>query len=103
MFRAVLAGFADPDQSALLVPYERRYFEVVSRIWRDWPFDMARWFVSVAYPMTDSPSVIAATSDLIAKTDPPAGLVRLLVEGRDGVRRVLRCQERDRQAAAGPA
>jgi aminopeptidase N len=103
MFRAVLAGFADADQRALLVPYEQRYFEVVSRIWRDWSSDMARWFVTVAYPMTDSPSVIAATTDLIAETDPPAGLVRLLIEGRDGVRRALRCQERDRQASTRPA
>jgi len=49
--------------------------------------------------MTDSTSVIAATSDFIARNDPPRGLVRLLVEGRDGVRRALRCQERDRQAS----
>jgi aminopeptidase N len=103
MFRAVLAGFADPDQLALLAPYEQRYFEVVSGIWRDWSSDMARWFVSFAYPLADSPSVIAATSDLIARTDPPPGLVRLLSEGRDGVRRALRCQERDRQAGTRPA
>jgi len=98
MFRAVLAGFEDPDQPALLAPFDERYFEVVSDIWRDWSSDMARWFVSYAYPITDSPAVIAATSDLIAKTDPPPGMLRLLVEGRDGVRRALRCQERDRQA-----
>jgi aminopeptidase N len=97
MFRAVLAGFQDPDQLALLAPYNERYFEVVPTVWRDWPSDMARWFVAYAYPMTDSPAVIEATSDLIARTDPP-GLVRLLIEGRDGVRRALRCQERDRQA-----
>jgi aminopeptidase N len=103
MFRAVLAGFADPDQLVLLAPYEQRYFEVVSGIWRDWSSDMARWFVSFAYPLTDSPSVIAATSDLIARTDPPPGLVRLLSEGRDGVRRALRCQARDRQAGTRPA
>ena len=98
----MLAGFVDTDQLALLAPYEKRYFEVVSDIWRDWSSDMARWFVSFAYPMTDSPSVIAETSDLIARTDPPAGLVRLLIEGRDGVRRALRCQERDRQAGTRP-
>jgi aminopeptidase N len=98
-FRAMLAGFADHDQPALLAPYQDRYFEVVPRIWRDWSPDMARWFVSYAYPMTDSPAVIAATSDLINSTDLPPALVRLLIEGRDGLRRALRCQERDRQAA----
>jgi len=99
-FRAALGGFEDPDQPALLAPYEERYFAVLPDVWRDWSSDMARWFVSVAYPMNDSPSVIAATSDFIARADPPPGLVRLLVEGRDTVRRALRCQERDRQAGA---
>ena len=98
-FRAVLAGFEDLDQLVLLATYDERYFEVLPRVWREWSSDMARWFVSYAYPMTDSTSVIAATSDFIARNDPPRGLVRLLVEGRDGVRRALRCQERDRQAS----
>jgi aminopeptidase N len=100
-FRAVLAGFADPDQQALLEPYHQRYFDVVCDIWRDWTGAMARWFVTYAYPMSDSPAVISATSDLIARADPPAALARLLIEGRDALQRALRCQERDRQAAAG--
>jgi aminopeptidase N len=98
-FRAMLSGFADDDQPALLAPYQDRYFEVVPRIWRDWTPDMARWFVSYAYPMADNPAVISATSDLMNSSDLPPGLVRLLIEGRDGLRRALRCQERDRQAA----
>ena len=101
-FRATLAGFEDADQLALLAPYQERYFAVLPGIWRDWSSDMARWFVPFAYPMADSTSVIAATDEFITRTSPPPGLVRLLVEGRDGVRRALRCQERDRQAGAGP-
>jgi aminopeptidase N len=97
-FRAMLAGFMNPDQATLLAPYADRYFEVVSDIWRDWTPDMARWFVSYAYPLTDDPSVIAKTTELIARTGPPPGLTRLLIEGRDSVQRALRCQERDRQA-----
>jgi aminopeptidase N len=98
-FRAMLAGFMDPDQPELLAPYVDRYFAVVSGLWRDWTPDMARWFVSYAYPSTDDPAVITKTSDLIDGHDLPTGLARLLVEGRDGLRRALRCQERDRQAA----
>ena len=98
-FRAMLAGFMDYDQPELLAPYVDRYFAVVSGLWRDWTPDMARWFVSYAYPSTDDPSAIAKTSDLIDGNDLPPGLARLLVEGRDGLRRALRCQERDRQAA----
>ncbi|HEY7484660.1 MAG TPA: aminopeptidase N [Streptosporangiaceae bacterium] len=98
VFRAVLDGFADPDQAELLEPYQRRYFEVVGGIWRDWGSDMAQWFVANAYPVADSRAVIEATDDLIATTSPPAALRRLLIEGRDGLERALRCQERDRQA-----
>ena len=98
-FRAMLSGFADDDQPALLAPYQDRYFEVVPRIWREWTPDMARWFVSYAYPNADSPAAISATTDLINGKDLPPGLVRLLVEGRDLLRRALRGQERDRQAA----
>jgi aminopeptidase N len=97
-FRAVLDGFADPDQAALLQPYEERFFEVVTDIWRDWGSDMAQWFVINAYPMADSRAVIEATDALVERTSPPAALRRLLSEGRDAVERALRCQERDRQA-----
>jgi aminopeptidase N len=71
---------------------------VASGIWRDWGSDMAQWFVTNAYPVADSRAVIEATDDLIATTSPPAALRRLLIEGRDGLERALRCQERDRQA-----
>jgi aminopeptidase N len=98
LFRAVLDGFADPDQPGLLKPYQHRYFEVVGRIWQDWSSDMAQWFVSNAYPVTDTAAVIEATDGFIASADPPAALRRLLIEGRDAAERALRCQERDRQA-----
>ena len=98
-FRAALAGFIDHDQQELLAPYVDRYFEVVSDVWRDWTPDMARWFVSYAYPIADDPAVITKTTELMARTSPAAGLARLLIEGRDGAQRALRCQELDRQAA----
>ena len=97
-FRAMLAGFMDADQDELLAPYVDRYFDVVPEIWRNWTPDMARWFVSYAYPSTDDPAVITKTTELIDGNGLPPGLVRLLVEGRDGLRRALRCQQRDRQA-----
>jgi aminopeptidase N len=98
VFRATLGGFADPDRLDLLEPFAERYFEEVPRIWSEWSTDMAQWFVTYAYPMLDSPALIDRTDDFIASTDPPAALGRLLVEGRDGVARALRCQRRDRHA-----
>ena len=98
MFRAELAGFTDYDQPELMVPYQQRYFEVVGDIWRDWGPDMAQWFVANAYPITDTPAVIEETDSLIQRASPAPPLRRLLIEGRDGVERALRCQARDRQA-----
>jgi aminopeptidase N len=98
IFRAVLDGFSDPDQPDLLGPYQQRYFEVIGGIWRDWGSDMAQWFAANAYPIADTRAVIEATDALVSRTSPPAPLRRLLMEGRDGLERALRCQERDRQA-----
>jgi aminopeptidase N len=98
-FRAVLGGFADPDRPDLMAPYHQRYFEVITGIWERWSPDMAQWFAANAYPMADSRQVIGATDELIARTSPPPPLRRLLAEGRDGVERALRCQQRDRQAS----
>ena len=96
-FRATLNGFADPDQAELLAPYATRYFEVVGGVWRDWGSDMAQWFTSNAYPLTQiSEHTVELTDSYIAEADPPAALLRLLLEGRDGIQRALRCQARDR-------
>ena len=99
MFRAMLSGFADPDQPDLLQPYAQRYFDVVGDIWRDWSSDMAKWFANNAYPLyLVSQDTIRLTDEYIARANPPAALHRLLTECRDSVRRALRCQERDGQA-----
>jgi aminopeptidase N len=103
MFRAVLAGFADPDQPGLLQPYIQRYFDVVGGIWRDWGSDMAQWFVNNAYPLfVVSPETVRLTDGYLASAGSPAALRRLLTECRDSVQRALRCQDRDRQAASAP-
>jgi aminopeptidase N len=100
MFRAVLTGFADPDQADLLQPYAQRFFDVVTGVWRDWSSDMAQWFVNHGYPLyLVSPDTVRLTDEYIARADPPAALRRLLSEARDSVQRALRCQERDRQVS----
>ncbi len=100
-FRATLSGFADPDQPQLVERYRDKYFGVVGGVWRQWSSAMAQDFASGAYTVSAiSPETIEATDAYIEAAQPPAALVRLLTEGRDDVRRALRCQERDRQAAA---
>jgi aminopeptidase N len=99
MFRAILSGFADPDQPELVEPFRGDYFEAVGKAWRDWSSAMAQDFVAGGYGICAiSPETVEATDAYIAAADPPAALRRLLAEGRDDVLRALRCQARDRQA-----
>ena len=100
MFRAVLTGFADPDQPELLAPYREKYVEVVGDVWRNWSSAMAQDFVTGVYAVCPiSPETVEMTDAYIRAADPPAALRRLLIEGRDDVLRALRCQDRDRQAS----
>jgi aminopeptidase N len=101
MLRAVLSGFADPDQPELTAPYRSDYFRVVGDVWRDWSSSMAQDFVSIAYQVcpTDS-ATVAATDEYLASAERPAALRRLLTEGRDDILRCLRCEEKDRTAGA---
>jgi aminopeptidase N len=100
MFRAVLGGFADPDQPELVHPYRPRYFEVVGDVWRDWSSAMAQDFVGGIHAVfAISAETVEAIDAYIETAQPPAALRRLLTEDRDDVLRALRCQERDRQAA----
>jgi aminopeptidase N len=96
-FRAVLGGFADPDQAELLEGYRDAYFEAIGPVWRDWSSAMAMDFVSGAYTICAlSDSTVQATDEYLAEAAPPAALKRLLAEGRDEVLRALRNQARDR-------
>ena len=100
-FRATLSGFNDPDQADLLAPYATRYFDVVGEIWQNWSSDMAQWFTTNAYPLTQiSEHTVSLTDAYIDRTDPPAGLRRLLLENRDSIQRALRCQVRDAEEHA---
>ncbi|MDL4777531.1 aminopeptidase N [Actinomadura xylanilytica] len=99
VYRATLGGFVEPEQADLLVPYADRYFAEVGRIWTEWSSDMAQTFAEAAYPfLVVEQSTVDRTESYIAEQKPPAALVRLLSEGRDGVARALRARARDRSA-----
>jgi aminopeptidase N len=102
MFRATLAGFADPDQARLVQPYRPEYFAAVGDVWREWSSAMAQDFVEGGYTVcaVDEATVKATDAYLASVPEPPATLRRLLNEGRDEVLRSLRNQARDREAAA---
>ena len=94
----MLSGFQSPDAGQLLEPYVARFFEVIADLWRDWGTDMAQHFAEHGYPTSIiTPDAIATAAEYLASTDLPAGLRRLLIEGRDDVARALSCRRRDAQ------
>jgi aminopeptidase N len=98
-FRATVNGFQDPDHPELLSPYAEKFFDAVGDVWAKWGSDMAQYFASNAYPVTQiSERTAALTDEYIDRANPPAALRRLLSEGQDSVRRALRCQQVDRRA-----
>jgi aminopeptidase N len=98
-FRATVNGFQDPDHPELLSPYAEKFFAAVGDVWATWGSDMAQYFATNAYPVTQvSERTVRLTDEYIERANPPAALRRLLTEGQDSVRRALRCQQVDRQA-----
>ena len=96
---AVIGGFAQVGQDALLAPYVERYFSVIAEVWRTRTAEMAQNVVTGLYPtLLVSPELVERTDAYLAG-ELPASLRRLLLEARDGTARALRAQQRDAAAA----
>jgi aminopeptidase N len=77
-------------------PYRERYFEVIAQVWAGRSAEMASMVASALYPgQFIEARTIELTEDFLARADLPAGLRRVVTEGRDGVERALRCQACD--------
>ncbi|MBX9245771.1 ERAP1-like C-terminal domain-containing protein, partial [Actinotalea ferrariae] len=98
---STIAGFGRAHDRALLVPFVEPYFEAIERVWTTRTNEIAQNVVVGLYP-----TLLAGMpgTDVLARTDAwleqlgdrhPA-LRRLVVESRDGVRRAIAAQERDR-------
>ncbi len=95
---SIIAGFVRVHDNALLEPFVDRYFEALQPVWTSRTNEMAQQIVVGLYPTA------LADASLLEKTDAwlegsgvelPA-LKRLTAENRDGVRRALAAQDRDR-------
>jgi aminopeptidase N len=96
VLRSTIGGFVDPLHVDLLEPYGAKYLQEAGRIWKTWTFDSAQNFAIGCYPaLLISEETIAATHDLIARSQPPQALKRLLLEGADGVGRALKARAKD--------
>ncbi|MCU1601326.1 MAG: Aminopeptidase, partial [Frankiales bacterium] len=97
---AVIAGFVNAEQTALLESYVEPYFEAAGEIWETRTTEMAQNIIVGLYPsLLVSPAVVSRTDAYLAAGDVPPALARLLLEGRDGVVRSLRARARDTAAS----
>jgi len=101
---AVVDGFTDVHDPALLVPFVDRYFDSLERVWAERTNEMAQTVVTGMYPFPLAGLADVHGVDLLARTDewlaahPDAApaLRRLVSEDRDAVRRALAAQQADR-------
>jgi aminopeptidase N len=96
MLEAAMSGLGIPEQRELYRPFRTRYFEVVRDVWETRSAEMAGMVATALYPgLLVEPETVSMTNEFLAANDLPAGLRRIITEGRDGVERSLRCQARD--------
>ncbi|HWS59118.1 MAG TPA: ERAP1-like C-terminal domain-containing protein, partial [Actinotalea sp.] len=98
---STIAGFGRVHDRALLEPYVEPYFAAIERVWAERTNEIAQGIVLGLYPtlLTGGPiDVLGRTDDWLRDhPDAPPALRRLVVESRDGVRRALAAQRRDRR------
>jgi len=93
--RAIVTGFVQPGQAALLAPFTAKYFEAIPGVWERRSSEVAQTVVIGLYPSWDvSQAGLDAADRFLAGEVPPA-LHRLVIEGRAGVERALRARAFD--------
>ena len=97
MLGAIIGGITVPDHREFLRPHVEQYFESLPEIWRDRTHEIAQEITLGLYPhsLVETATVERTDAVLDGTVDIPHGARRLLGEGRDGVLRSLRCQQRD--------
>jgi aminopeptidase N len=104
LLEATLSGFGIPEHRELVRPYRDRYFEVVREVWGARSVEMAATVATALYPhLLIEEETLQATEAFLAANALPAGLRRIVTEGRDGVERALRCRAVDATASAPTA
>ncbi|MDQ3974001.1 MAG: ERAP1-like C-terminal domain-containing protein, partial [Actinomycetota bacterium] len=95
--RAVVSGFYQPGQEALLAGYVDRYVEALAPTWSERDPEEALLLTQGLYPSTlVDPGTVAAADRALAVTEVPAHGRRLIVEARDQTLRALRARSADR-------
>ncbi|MCW1958088.1 MAG: aminopeptidase N [Mycobacterium sp.] len=94
--RAIIGGFVQPGQSAVLAPYTKQYFDTVGQVWERRSSEVAQTVVVGLYPSWDiSAGGLAAADWFLGGLHVPPPLRRLVLEGRAGVERSLKARAFD--------
>ncbi|MEX2972577.1 aminopeptidase N [Streptomyces sp. C184] len=104
LVEATIAGFAQPGQQELLVPYAPRYFAAIERVWRERSIEIGMDVVRGLFPdWLVEHSTLDAADRWLAEHDRAApALRRMVLEKRDDLARALRAQACDAAAGARP-
>jgi aminopeptidase N len=93
--RAIIDGFVQPGQQALLQPFTAKYFEAILGVWQRRSSEVAQTVVVGLYPSWDISEDALAAADRFLSGEMQPSLRRLVVEGRAGVERALRARAFD--------
>ncbi|MER7707446.1 aminopeptidase N [Kitasatospora sp. NPDC097605] len=97
---AVIGGFQQADQRALIAPYAEKYFAAVKGVWETRSHEISQQIIVGLYPsLLVEQATLDATDAWLASADPAPALRRQVVEARAGVERALKAQAADRAAA----
>jgi aminopeptidase N len=96
LLNATIGGFVAADQRDLHRAFLPRYFAALPSVWTERTNETAQSITLGFYPaQIVEQDTLDLTDAFLARDDVPAGARRLVQEGRDGIVRSLRCQERD--------
>ncbi|MCV7424191.1 aminopeptidase N [Mycobacterium yunnanensis] len=93
--RAIVTGFVQPGQAALLKPFGEKYFDAILGLWERRSSEVAQTVVIGLYPSSDVSREGLDAADRFLAGDVPPALRRLVIEGRAGVERALRARAFD--------
>ena len=93
--RAVIDGFTQPGQQALLQPFTAKYFAAIPGVWERRSSEVAQTVVVGLYPSWDISQDALDAADRFLAGELPPSLHRLVLEGRAGVERALRARAFD--------
>jgi aminopeptidase N len=93
--RAIVTGFVQPGQAALLAPFTAKYFDVIAAVWERRSSEVAQTVVIGLYPSWEISEAGLDAADAFLAGDVPPALRRLVIEGRAGVERALRARAFD--------